>query len=101
METIELQIDNAPNFRFIGEQIAQVSSETESSQRWTVLTLYRTQAGKFVGYKEGCSSMPGERLKSGGMVADTEAQVIEFFKQGPLAKKLYAAAKIENVLVVD
>lgn len=101
METIELQIDNAPDIRFYGERLGEASSRTRDSKRWTVLTLYKTRAGKFVCHKEGQTLMPDEKLKSSCLVADTEAQIIEFFGQGPLSKELYHAAKIENVQVVD
>ena len=45
--------------------------------------------------------MPGERTKNAALVAETPAEVIEFFKHGPLSKLLYKDAEIADVTVVD
>lgn len=101
MDTIELQIDNAPNIRFYGERLGNASSRTRDSKRWTVLELYKTAGGKYICCKEGHSLHDGEYKKTSGAVAETPQQVIDFFGHSLLAKSLYAAAGINDVLIID
>ncbi len=110
METITLEIDNAPNIRFTGELIAKVSSSPDKALgsnysgqtgRWTELTLYKTRGGKFVCHQIGRTQWQGERDRHTGKVCETLAEVKEFFGHRWLAKDLYDSAKIDTAEDVD
>ncbi len=101
MQLIEIDVDNSPDIKFYGEKLGIASSKARGAKRWTVLTIYKTRAGKYVCHKEGQSLMPDERLKSSCIVAETPAEVIDFFGQGPLSKELYKDAGILNAITID
>ncbi|WP_019584148.1 hypothetical protein [Thioalkalivibrio sp. ALE16] len=110
METITLEIDNAPDIRFTGERIASASSTDNNAHgssysgqtgRWTELALYKTQGGRFVCHQIGRTRWQGERDRHSGCVCDTEEEVIEFFGHRWLAKELYEDAGLEDVIEVD
>ena len=109
VEAIEIQIDNAPNIRFTGEQVATASSSANNANsnysrdngRWTVLKLFKTQAGKFVCQSIGRTQWQGEQDRYSGAVAEGEAGVIAFFGHGWLAKELYDEAGIADVQDVE
>jgi len=68
--------------------------------RWTELTLYKTQGGKFVCHQIGRTQWQGERDRFSGKVCETLDEVREFFGHRWLAKDLYAKADIEDVVEV-
>lgn len=96
----ELDIDQAPKIAFRGDLIAAVSSEPDRG-RWTELALYRTDSGRFICHTIGRTQRPGEHDRYSGRVCETEADVIGFFGQRWLAKKLYDEAAISNVVEVE
>ena len=109
MEEFELDRDNAPNLKFRGEKIASVSSSDNnasgsysgSTGRWTTLRLYKTAGGKFVCNTIGHTRWQGEQRRDAASVCATEAEVIQYFGHGWLAKELYVDAGIEDVESVD
>ena len=109
MELITLINDNAPDIRFNGELVASVMSSSDSSSsnysgsvgRWMELDLYRTAGGKFVCQSIGGTRWDGEQDRCKAKVCESEADVIEFFGHGWLAKDLYEEAGINDAVEVD
>lgn len=109
METITLINDNAPDIRFNGELIASARSSSNNAHsnysgsvgRWMMLKLYRTAGGKFVCQSIGCTQWQGEKDRYKAAVCETEADVIEFFGHGWLAKDLYEEAGITDTIEVE
>ena len=109
MDTITLRNNNAPSLRFSGELLASTSSSNERSSsyysgttgRWTTLELYKTASGKFVCQSIGHTQWQGEHDRHKAVVCETEAEVIEFFGHGWLAKDLYDDAGIEDVTDIE
>lgn len=110
METFTLENDNAPSMRFSGQLIAHVSStdnQANSSRysgqtgRWTELSLYKTQGGKFVCHQIGRTIWDGERDRFSGKVCVTLSEIKDFFGHRWLAKDLYSIADIEGAIEVD
>jgi|SRR5690554_882060 len=106
MQEYFIKTVGAPDVSFCGELLATASSENIASKmrgkknnsRWTVLELYKTEAGAFVCVNIGRSSKPGEVDQAKVEVVETEKAVIDFFGQGWLSKELYETAGIENVI---
>lgn len=110
METITLEIDNAPNIRFTGELVARVASSDNQAMgsrysgqtgRWTELALYKTKGGKFICHQVGRTRWQGERDRFSGKVCETLDEVKEFFGHRWLAKELYAEAGIVDAIDVE
>jgi len=109
MEQITLSNPGAPDVRFTGKLVAKVSSSPDlassyysgSTGRYTVLRLFRTRGGKFIAESTGVTQWQGERDRIKVKVCETEAEVIEFFGHGWLAKDLYEEAGISDVNEVD
>lgn len=105
LEEFEITNDNAPNIKFVGKQLVYVTGKdpynNRNNGRWTNLTLYKTKGGKYVCEREGKTQWQGERNRSEAVVCTTEAEVIKFFGHGDVAKELYSAAGIEDVINVD
>ncbi len=109
LELIILTNDNAPDIRFKGELIAEVSSSANNASgsysgatgRWTELKLYRTTGGRYVAQSVGHTQWQGEHTRYSTVVCETAADVIDFFGHGWLAKSLYNEADIEDVQDVE
>lgn len=110
METITLEIDNAPNIKFTGEMIGGVSSSPDQAMnsswsgetgRWTILRLYKTKGGKYICHQIGKTQWQGERDRFSGKVCDTLEEVVEFFGQRWLAKELYCDAGMQDVAATE
>lgn len=109
MEQITLSNPGAPDVRFIGKLVAQVSSSPDqassyysgSTGRYTILRLFRTRGGKLVAEQTGRTQWQGERDRIKVAVCDDEKAVIEFFGHGWLAKDLYEEAGISDVTEIE
>lgn len=109
METFTLKNDNAPDVRFTGEMVAETSSSNNNASsyysgttgRWTTLKLYKTKAGTFIAQSIGYTQWQGEHTRYKVAVCESEADVIQFFGHGWLAKDLYAEAGISAVRDVE
>lgn len=110
MKEYVIERDNGPSIKFTGIHVAGAGSSANNAAgssysgqtgRWCELDLYQTKGGKFVCAEVGYTQWQGERNRYSATVCDTEAEVIKFFGQGWLAKRLYDYAKIENVEVVE
>jgi hypothetical protein len=109
-EEFTVKRDNEKDLKFTGELLNLVSSSPDqamgsaysgSTGRWTQLTLYRTAGGKYICGQVGYTQWQGEKDRYSGAVCDNEAEVVEFFGNGWLAKLLYDEAGIEAVEVVE
>ncbi|WP_439438037.1 hypothetical protein [Salinivibrio costicola] len=110
METFTLDIDNAPNIRFTGEQIGSASSSDNQAMgssysgqtgRWTELYLYKTKGGKYICHQIGCTRWIGEHARYSGQVCETLDEVKAFFGHRWLAKELYDDAGIDCAVDVE
>ena len=104
LETITLENDHGPNYRFQGEQLAHVSSRKNDgtgSTRWTELKLYRTKGGKLICHELGMTLWDGEEDRYTVYLADDEASLIEKVGLGSLAKDLYDVADIDHAQEID
>ncbi len=101
-----VKVDNEPDIRFSGALLAQVSSmldkDGSTRQRWTELSLYKLFGSddRYVVAQVGCSRKEGEVNRHDAKVAYGQREVIEYFGHGALAKRLYAAAGIEDIVEV-
>jgi hypothetical protein len=102
--------DGERDIIFTGEVIATAKSSpntaagnySRSTGRWSELTLYRTQGGKYVCQEIGRTQWQGEHDRYRGAVCEDADCVCEFFGQGWLAKELYAdTAEIDCSISVD
>jgi hypothetical protein len=109
MTKFELNRDNDRNVVFTGELIGSASSSPNNahsnysggSGRWSELNLYKTAGGKFVCHSIGRTQWQGEYDRFTLKVCETEAEVIEFFGAGWLAKELYEDAGIDATEAID
>lgn len=110
VDLITLSIDNEPNLRFTGEEIASAASTDNNAAgssysgqtgRWTELSLYRTKGGKYVCHQVGRTCWQGERDRYSGAVCETLDEVKAFFGHRWLAKELYAEAGISDAIDVE
>lgn len=110
MTEYSIERDNERALKFKGEILASAASSANqamgssysgSTGRWKELTLYKTQAGKFICEQVECTQWQGERNRHKGAVCDSVEQVIEFFGSGWLAKELYESAGIDASVRVE
>jgi hypothetical protein len=110
MKEFAITRDNERDLVFTGEIIASASSSPETSRsdfsgstgRWTELTLYKTQGGKYVCESIGRTQWQGEHDRHKGAVCETPECVCEFFGESWLAKELYAnTTEIDCAVRVD
>ena len=98
----EVERDGDLNIKFTGHKIGFASShDNDSVGRWTELTLYKTQGGKFICEQIGYTRWDGERNFHSGAVCNDADAVIEFLGTGWLAKEVYADAGIDASVTVD
>ena len=99
-ETILIQTDTGSDLRFKGYEIGHVSSEKPdgpSSIRWTEITLYKTESGKYVVERVGMSVADGENNKIAAYVCDDHEAIKKVLAFGWLSKLLYDQAGIEII----
>jgi hypothetical protein len=105
MDKITLPRDNGADLRFAGEQLAVAHSAPplasgKRTGRWTELTLFRTETGRYVAVEIGHTTIKGEITRRRAEVLDTPAEVIRFFGHGWLSKELYRKAGIDAAVDV-
>jgi len=99
MKKFRVKIDHEPDLVFEGKLLAFESSKVESDMEYySQIALYQTKAGKYVCEQELCKPNKTRHL---GQVCNTLDEVKAYFKQGWLAKQLYAQAKIDNTVHND
>lgn len=89
--------DGLAPLTFEGHLVAEVTSQTSGSTRWSELRLYRTTGGNFVAEQIGRSTHKRECDLRAAWVCATQAEVVERLGHGWLAKKLYRIATIQDV----
>ena len=103
MEKFEIARDNGPALAFDGERIAKVSSNPNiaygssysgETGRWQVLSLYKTEGGKFICERINRTQWQGERDSHHAKVCTSNKEVIDFFGHSWIAKNLYDEAGI-------
>jgi len=96
-----LKNDSGPDLTFTGYLVAWSSSMSHKNhKRWTDLNLYRTKGGVYICEEIGRSTVDGEKDLRQVETAKTDNEVIEFFGDGWLAKKLYDFAGINATIHV-
>ena len=92
--------DGEADLRFTGVKLAHESSrkpDGPSNSRWTEITLYRTDSGKYVVERVAISVWEGENDKLEGFVCDDHQAVIDVLGHGWVSKEIYNQAGIEAV----
>jgi hypothetical protein len=108
-EEIIVRRDNERDLRFTGTRIAARSSSPDKARpnysgspgRWSELTLYKTEGGKWVAAKVGHTQWQGEKDRFSAAVCDTPQAVVDFFGANWLAKELYEEAGLDAAEDVD
>jgi hypothetical protein len=104
-----VQRDGDRDIEFDGELIAEAETSANNASpdysgdtgRWTELQLYRTKAGKFVASCVSRTQWQGERDTHEAAVCENEADVVDFFGHGRLAKHIFGAAEISDAETVE
>ncbi len=105
-----VEVDGGRDIKFQGYLIGNIESQhanreaenySGSAGRWTELTLYKTDGGSYVCEKGEYTTWQGERDRHSGAACKTEAEVIEFFGVGWLAKKLYKISAIDASIRIE
>lgn len=100
-QNFELRNDNAPDVMFTGYQLGFATSKNERNiKRWTDLTIYVTKGGSYICEEIGRTTMDNETDRCTVEIVATIAEIIEFFGEGWLAKKLYENAQIKAAVHV-
>lgn len=103
-EEYTLKKDGDIDCMFRGQILAHASSRPTAikagKQRWSELSLYKTDKGLWVCYRIGRSSIPGERSLYTYEIFESVEDVATFFGFGWLAKELYDTAGLSFVRVV-
>jgi hypothetical protein len=100
-EKIIVERDDEADLVFTGVQIAHVDNDPMNQQtRWTELTLYQAENGKYICQVAHKTRWEGEHHSYKAEVCDNYAEIIEYFGYGRLAKKLYKRAHIDATLDV-
>lgn len=101
---------NDATITFVGECIAHTasspnqamgSSYSGSTGEWSELSLYRTEAGRYICARVDRTQWQGCQDVHSAGVADTHDDIIDFFGQGLLAHEVYEQANIQNAIFVD
>lgn len=107
-EKVEFDRMNKRPLAFDGTIIATVDSRDyeiveDDPHHWTELTVYRTRGGKFVLRTVGRSTVDGEIDRNTAVIRDSldESEVMEFFKQYWLSKKLYEELGMDPTARID
>jgi hypothetical protein len=98
MESFNIEISNAPNARFTGEQIACVTANYGFTK--DKMILYRLMSGKFyclVVHK----NLYTERAESAGALCESIEEVTKYFGWSDPAKELYKQAGFEVDVDLD
>lgn len=85
---------------FTGECLANVTGPVVQGRCWS-FALFKTQGGKFVGFKQGHSSRLGEADRVETVVADSLEGTQALFGTGLLAKQLYRQVGVDLVEIID
>ena len=92
--------DDQPDLKFRGKSVARVDSALRNG-RQTVLEVFVTPSGKYVGMKLGLSMWVGERDIATVQLADKPEDLVPFFGFSPLAKVLYERLELRTAEVVE
>lgn len=68
--------DDDGGITFIGKQLAFASSSAPGKTRWSELTLFITEGGKYVVAGAGISRVPGEENRRWAVVVDDAIAVV-------------------------
>lgn len=92
---------DGPNLRFEGKELAAV--RTLRGYRGHAFLVFQTKGGKYIGVKQGLSSLPGERtLCDAKQLSGLDSEALtEFFGHSRLAKALYQQLGVADELVID
>lgn len=69
--------DGTTPLRFTGIELGHADSFEPGKQRWSELTLYRTDTGKYVVHGEGVTDVPGEDNRNWAAVCDNPEDVLK------------------------
>ena len=81
MDEITIYRDGTLPLRFTGEELATASSEAPGKRRWVVVTIYRTDDGRYVVHGVGVSDVDGEEDRHWATVCNAPDDVIEALRR--------------------
>lgn len=81
MDEITIYRDGTLPLRFTGEELATASSEVPGKRRWFVVTIYRTDDGRYVVHGVGVSDVEGEEDRHWATVCNAPDDVIEALRR--------------------
>src|SRR4051812_33869910 len=102
LKKITIDRDEAPSLTFKGMKIAEArTSANRAHEDWSgspgrssKFALFRTEAGSFVCQRIEYTQWQGEHDCYQAAVCKSDAEVVEFFGHGRLAKRIYDEAGI-------
>lgn len=98
----KIERDNGKALRFKGTLLATASSHRDNCYgRWTYLELYRTAKGKYIAVSQAITQWEGESNIINSEVFETEKEVMDFFGDGWLARKIYSDAGFDYFETVE
>jgi len=94
--------DNDADIVFNGRLLGAISNEDQAhiAGRWMELSLYKTDAGKFICERLRYSLNPGERDVFEAAVCDSTVEVVAFFGFGRISKRLFKEAAIDTTVFI-
>lgn len=85
---------------FKGIERGFASSEREGVDRWTEMTLYETESGKWIVKRVGCSDRDGEEDREDYLIFRDQNRMTSRLDFNSLVQDLYAQAGIESARVI-
>lgn len=104
MTTHRIKPDRGPDLVFEGTRLARVSSDYPGKVSWSVLSLYKTQAGSYVGVRQHVYAANAYRvpqpdepnIRTKAIVLDDAPAVVAWFGLSWLSKELFDEAGIAH-----
>lgn len=81
MDEVTIYRDGTLPLRFTGEELATASSEASGKPRWFVVTIYRTDDGRYVVHGIGVSNVDGEEDRHWAAVCANADEVIDALRR--------------------
>lgn len=106
MKVVTIDVSDKPSVRFTGNLEASLTDTiyrgTSSAKSWLKLDIYKTIGGNFICCSSNTFEQPGANDQVKVLkICETTDEVKEFFGHGDMAKRLYSAAGISDVIDVE
>jgi chitodextrinase len=84
-----IEQSNGPELTFNGQLLAQVSSRTKDTTRWTELIVYHTDTDKYIAVAIGATVFPHETTFVKATVCENKNAITRVFLYTNLAQRIY------------